>query len=80
MGLLTLKSPARMKTVYIVVGLTGATEATFATRQYAQELASQWNRELDAETQDRQDRDFCARHGVPFMPRRYFVMQETVAS
>ena len=61
---------------YAVIGLHGAVEATFRTRANASILAETWNKETDVIGQDLEDRAFCARFGLPFMPRRYFVMKD----
>jgi hypothetical protein len=67
------------RTLFIVVGLGGANEASFSTRENARILADIWNSQTDMMGQDLEDRALCARYGLPFMPRRYFVTTETEA-
>jgi len=66
----------KRETWFVVVGLTGANEASFRTRENAALLAKQWNEETDFDKQDADDCRFCLRHGLPFLRRRYFVTTE----
>jgi hypothetical protein len=60
-----------------VIGLDGQNVAFFKTREYANLCAAEWNKQTDTAKQDKDDAEFCAKYGVPFQPRRYFVAEVT---
>lgn len=61
---------------FAIIGLNGAVECRFNTREYARVECDRLHKVADYDKQDAEDQAFCARYGVPFQPRRYFVMQD----
>lgn len=62
-------------TRFAIVGLDGQFVERYATREMAYIRCARLAEETDYAAQDKADADFCHRYGVPFQPRRYFVME-----